>query len=274
MIRTIIEGDGRSSLSPIALWREYREYSTLLRYLALRDLRLRFRNPSLGALWVTLQPLLPMVIFSFVFARVLQPSVGTIPYSLFALAGLVPWTFFSSAVSTAGMVFVWNANLLNKVYFPRAILPASAVLASSIELVVGCLLLCGYSVFKGFPPRWSWLWLPVLALEMTVLAFFTSLGIATLNALHRDVKFAVPFLMQLWIYASPVIYSASILPGQYRWLLGLNPLAGVLEQFRWALLGAGPDPAVLWISLASSIALVLAAIGVFRYFEHTLAERI
>jgi lipopolysaccharide transport system permease protein len=272
--KTVIEGDGRWDFSPFALWREYSEYSTLLRYLAMRDVHLRFRNPSLGALWVTLQPLLPMVVFSFVFARFLQPSTGGVPYSLFVLAGLVPWTFFSSAVSTAGMTFAWNANLLTKVYFPRAILPAAAVMASSLELGVGCLLLCLYSVSKGYWPRWSWLCIPLLAAAMAGLAFFTSLALATLNALHRDVKFAVPFVMQLWIYASPVVYSASMLPAKRRWLLGLNPLAGVLEGFRWALVGAAPQWGVFWTSLASSLVLALAAVCLFRYFDAVLAERV
>lgn len=269
---TIIEGDAGLSLK--AWWREYREHATLLRYLAARDVRLRFRNLSLGLLWTILQPLLPALIFAVVFSRILQPATVGVPYSLFALAGLAPWSFFSSAVSSAGMTFAWNANLLNKVYFPRAILPVSSVLASSIELAVGCVLLAGYSVMCGYPPRWSWLLLPVAACAIMLLACFVSLGLATLNALHREVKFAVPFAMQLWMYASPVVYPASLIPGRYRWLLGFNPLTWALETFRWAFFGSVPDTTLFWMSVASSLAVAAIAVGLFRAYEGSVPERL
>lgn len=216
---------------------EYREFVPLLRYLAARDWRLRYRNASLGTLWVILQPLLPMLVFTMVFAKVLRPSTGDVPYSLYALAGLAPWSFFSSTVSRACLAFVSNANLLNKVYFPRAILPASSVLGGVVDLGVGCALVCGYAILSGYLPTWRWALLPVCAALTLLTAFFVSLLLATLNALQRDVKHAMQFLMQLWLYASPVAYPAGLVPEQYRWLLGLNPMTAVLESFRWSQIG-------------------------------------
>jgi lipopolysaccharide transport system permease protein len=263
----------RRGVSFKTAWAECRESATLLRYLTLRDLRLRFQDPLLGVLWVTLQPLLPAAVFATIFARILQPTTSGVPYSLFALAGFVPWTFFSTSVSTASMTFVWNANLLNKVYFPRAVLPASAMLASSVELMAGVVLVCGYSVFRGFPPRASWLLLPLLGLYVAAIAFFVSLGLATANALNRNVKFAIPFLMQVWIYASPVVYPSSFVPERSRWLLGLNPLTGALDGFRAALFGTPLNYRLLLLSLASAAAIALGSVLFFHRYEAFLAER-
>jgi lipopolysaccharide transport system permease protein len=270
---TVVEPAGRG-ISLVSALAEYGEYSALLRYLALRDLRLRFQNPWLGVVWVTLQPLLPAAIFAVIFARILQPSTGGVPYSLYALAGFVPWTFFSTSVSTASMTFVWNANLLNKVYFPRAVLPASAMLASTAELVAGLVLVCGYGAWRGYPPLLSWLWLPVLALYVALIAFFVSLGLATANALNRNVKFAIPFLMQIWIYATPVVYPISILPARTRMILGFNPLTGALDAFRAALLGTPLNRTLFLLSLASTAVLAAVAVAVFRHYEALLAERV
>lgn len=270
---TVIEPAGRG-LSLRSTLAEYREYSALLRYLTLRDLRLRFQNPWLGFVWVTLMPLLPAAIFSTIFARILQPATGGVPYSLYAFAGFVPWTFFSTSVSTASMTFVWNANLLNKVYFPRAVLPASAMLASSAELGAGLILLCGYSAWRGYTPLLSWLWLPLLALYIAAIAFVVSLGLAVANALNRNVKFAIPFLMQVWIYATPVVYPVSILPERTRFVLALNPLTGALDAFRAALLGSPMDVRLFLTSLAATAVLGTLAAMLFRRYEALLAERI
>jgi lipopolysaccharide transport system permease protein len=270
---TVIEPSRRG----ISLWTslaEYRDYSALLRYLTLRDLRLRFQSPLLGILWVTLMPLLPAAIFATIFARILQPHTAGVPYSLFALAGFVPWTFFSTSVSTASMTFVWNANLLNKVYFPRAVLPASAMLASSVELIAGLGLVCVYGAWRGYRPLVSWLWLPPIALYVAAIAFFVALGLATANALNRNIKFAIPFLMQIWIYATPVVYPISILSPRMRLILGLNPLTGALDAFRAALLGTPMDRTLFLISLAATAVFALTAISIFRRYEALLAERV
>jgi lipopolysaccharide transport system permease protein len=270
---TIIEPAGRG-ISLVAALAEYGEYSALLRYLTLRDLRLRFQSPLLGIVWVTLMPLLPATIFATIFAKILQPGTGGVPYALYALAGFVPWTFFSTSVSTASMTFVWNANLLNKVYFPRAVLPASAMLASSAELLAGLVLVCGYSIWRGYPPLVSWLWLPVLGLYVALIAFIVSLGLATANALNRNVKFAIPFLMQIWIYATPVVYPISIVAPRTRLILALNPLTGALDAFRAALLGTAMDHTLFLISLAATAVFAIAAVSIFRRYEALLAERV
>lgn len=273
MMTTIIEGS-RQRTSWWARMAEYAEFASLAKYLAQRDFRLRYRHASLGVLWVILQPLLPMIIFTGVFSRVLRPSTNGIPYSLFALAGLVPWSFFSSSVTRACMVFVSSGNLLTKVYFPRGILPGSAILGSVLDLGAGCVLVLGYSIWNGYLPSWRWLLLPAVALQTVVVALFISLALATLNAVFRDVKHAMPFLMQLWMYASPVAYSSSLVPPRYRWLVGLNPMASVLDGFRWILFGTRPDLTLYWGSVVSLAVVAGAAIWLFHRFEQSLAERV
>jgi homopolymeric O-antigen transport system permease protein len=272
MTTTIIDADRRGS--PSDLVQEYTEFGTLIRYLAMRDLRLRYRHASLGALWVILQPLLPMLIFVGIFSRVLRPSSGDVPYSLLVLSGMVPWTFFAASVSYGCMTFVSNANLLNKVYMPRAILPASAILGSSVDLGVGCLLLSAYAIWLGYWPHWNWLVLPFFALQAIVTAFFVSLGLATLNAIYRDVKHAMQFMLQLWLYATPVVYSPALISPKYRWLLGLNPMTSVVEGFRWAVLGIALDWQICLYSLASTMLIAVGALVLFRHFERSLAERV
>jgi lipopolysaccharide transport system permease protein len=269
---TVIENSQQSvSLSSLS---EYREFGSLLKYLVIRDIHLRYRHASLGATWVILQPLLPMVIFTVVLGHLLRPSTNGVPYSLFVLAGLVPWSFFSASVSRACLVFINSANLLTKVYFPRGILPASAILGGSLDLVVGCALLLVYSMWKGYFPNLRWLLLPGLALQTILVAFFISLGLATLNALIRDVKHAMQFLMQLWLYASPVAYSSSLVPERYRWLVGLNPITSVLDGYRWCLFGTRPSLPLYWGSVAATVVLAIASVWLFSYFQDSLAERV
>jgi len=273
MVTTVIDASRRRT--PLrALLAECAEFSSLAKYLALRDFRLRYRHASLGALWVVLQPLLPMIVFTGVFGRVLRPSTSGVPYSLFALAGLVPWSFFSSSVSRSALVFVSSGNLLTKVYFPRVILPASSVLGNILDLGVGCLLAFGYSIWNGYLPTWRWLFLPAVAFQTMLVAFFVSLALATLNSLLRDVKHAMQFLMQLWMYASPVAYSSSLVPERYRWLVGCNPMTCVLDGFRWSLFGTRPDLALYGASTASVAVVAGAAFWLFHRFQESLAERV
>lgn len=271
MATTIIDADRRSASD---LLHDYAGSGTLVRYLTMRDLRLRYRHASLGALWVILQPLLPMLVFTGIFSRVLRPSTGDVPYSLFVLSGMVPWSFFSAAVSFGCSTFVSNANLLNKVFIPRAILPASAILGSSVDLGVGCLLLSAYAMWKHYWPHWNWLALPIFILQVVVTAFFVSLGLATLNALFRDVKHAMQFTLQLWLYATPVVYSPTLIHAKYRWLLGLNPMTSVVEGFRWAVLRIPMDRQLCLTSWACSVVIAIAALTMFRHFERSLAERV
>jgi len=270
---TIIQS-ARQPVPLAAVVREYTAYGSLLKHLTLRDLRLRYRHASLGLLWVIVQPVVSMIVFALVFSRVLRPATGDVPYSLYALAGLVPWSFFASSLSRACMVFVANSGLLTKVYFPRAILPASAVLGSALDLAVGCGLVCLYAVGSGFWPSWRWMLLPAVAAQAVVTTFFIALGLATLNAIQRDVKHAMQFVIQLWMYASPVVYPSSLVPGPYRWLFGLNPLTSVLDGFRWCLFGTPPDWPLYAASVVSMAALAAGAVRLFFHFERTLAERV
>lgn len=272
MATTVIDAERLGS--PGDLLQDYAKSGTLIRYLAMRDLRLRYRHASLGAIWVILQPLLPMLVFAAIFSRVLRPSTGDVPYSLFVLTGMVPWSFFSSAVSFGCMTFVSNANLLNKVYIPRAILPGCAVLGSSVDLGVGCVLLCAYAIWNHYWPHWTWLALPLFALQVIVTAFFLSLGLATLNAIFRDVKHAMQFMLQLWLYATPIVYSPTLIHAKYRWLFGLNPMTSVVEGFRWAVLGVSIDRQLCLGSLACTMVIAIGALALFRHFERSLAERV
>ncbi len=266
--------DGR----PLPLKRqlaEYWEYRGLLRHLLVKELKVRYRHTALGVVWSLAQPLLPALILGGVFGRALtRPDAAGVPYALFLLAGLVPWSFFSGAVNMASGAFVSNGYVLTKVYFPRAILPAASVLTLAAEFAAGCLILCGWAVAAGWPVRLSWLWLPVLFVGSALFAFLISLGIASLNVLYRDIRHALPFLLQLWLYATPILYSPLLVPPRWRWLFGLNPMTGIVLGFRHALFGTPFD---LRLGAASACAASLAAIAgiaVFLRLQDALAERV
>jgi lipopolysaccharide transport system permease protein len=254
---------------------EYWEYRGLLRHLVVKELKVRYRQTTMGIVWSLAQPLLPALILSVVFSRALMPSEAAhVPYALFLLAGLAPWSFFAGAVTLASGAFVANGYILTKVYFPRAILPAAAVLTSTVEFAGTCLLLCIWAIVAGWPIHLTWLWLPALFAFNAVFAFLIAIGIASLNVLYRDVRHALPFLLQVWMYATPVLYSPALVPERWRWLLGLNPMTGVVLGFRHVLLGTPFDlrlavPSVCAAALASA-----AGVAVFLRLQDALAERV
>jgi lipopolysaccharide transport system permease protein len=268
---TVIEGSRISFTQRIA---EYWHYPTLLYLLTLRDITLRYRQTALGVLWAIVQPIFPMLIFTVLFARVLRPETGAVPYSVFALAGLAPWTFFANAINTSSGTFVTHQNLLNKIYFPRAILPGAAVAACLPDLLVALSFLFGLVLWRGYRPTSEWLLLPVVTLVATGLAMAVGLGAASLIAIYRDIKYLFPFLVQLWMYATPVIYPAKLLPQRLRWCLGLNPMAGVVEAFRYCLFGTPPDWNLLALSALSGACIVIAAALLFHRMEVDMAERV
>jgi lipopolysaccharide transport system permease protein len=267
---TVIDQSGISFGQKIA---EYRQYFTLFLFLTLRDITLRYRQTLLGVVWAVLQPVLPMVVFPVVFARVLRPETGSVPYSLFAMSGLVPWTFFANAMNTSGSTFATNHNLLNKVYFPRAILPGAAVAACVVDLIAGATFLLGMLLWQGYRPAVEWLWLPVIALAMGALALAVGLAMAVLIALYRDIKHVFPVLVQLWMFATPVMYPAKLLSARFRWALDLNPMAGVVEACRSCLFGTPVDWNLLMISGLSTILISGVAALLFHHLESDLAER-
>jgi lipopolysaccharide transport system permease protein len=270
-VLTVIDQSGVPLFQKIA---EYSRYRTLFVFLALRDITLRYRQTALGVLWAVLQPLLPMAIFTAVFARVLRPSTAGVPYWLFVLAGMAPWTFFANAIGMSGTTFINNHNLLNKVYFPRAILPGAAVAACLLDYAVMGVFVLGLALWSGYRPTAEWLLLPVIALITTSLAIFVGLALASLMATYRDVKHVLPFLVQLWMFSTPIIYPVNLLPLQVRRVIGLNPMAGVVEALRSCIFGTPPDWNLLALSGLSTVVIGFVAVLLFHRLEADLAERV
>jgi lipopolysaccharide transport system permease protein len=268
---TVIEGSRTSLSQRIA---EYRHYPTLFLFFTLRDVMLRYRQTALGIVWAVVQPILPMAIFTLVFARVLRPETGGVPYSVFALVGLAPWTFFANAITASSLTFVTNHNLLNKTYFPRAILPSAAVAACLIDWLIAGVFLFGLLFWKGYRPTPEWLLLPLFVLITAVLAMAVGLAGASLIAVYRDMKYAFPFLVQVWMYATPVVYPASMVSPKVRWLIGFNPMAGVVEGFRSCLFGTPADWHLLAQSSISAAGIFITAALLFHHMEADLAERV
>src|SRR5438105_2193818 len=247
---------------------ELRAYRELLYFLMWRDVKVRYKQTTLGAAWVALQPLLTMVVFSLVFGRLAGLRSDGIPYPLFAYAGLLPWTFFSGAVNKSGNSLIGNANLITKVYFPRILIPAAAVGAGLLDFAIAFLVLVLLMLYYGVAPTWGLVLLPALVVLVALLALGVGLLTSALNVKYRDVGNALPFMIQLWMFASPVIYPASMLPEEWRWLLKLNPLTGIIEGFRFALFGhRGLDWAALAISTVVTLTLLTYAAYNFRRME-------
>jgi lipopolysaccharide transport system permease protein len=249
-------------------------YRGLFFFLVWRDVKIRYAQTVLGAGWAILQPLLTMVIFTIIFGRFAKIPSDGVPYSVFSLAALVPWTYFSTALSGASGSLVSNTNLLTKVYFPRLVIPFAPVLAGLVDLAISFVILVGVMLYHGMVPGiLAVAVVPVLVLSMILTASGVGCWLAALNIQYRDVKYVTPFLVQVWMYASPVVYPMSIVPAQYHWLYGLNPIAGVIEGFRAVLLGTGSIPTR---TIASSllVAAVLFVTGAlyFRRTERVFAD--
>jgi lipopolysaccharide transport system permease protein len=255
--------------------REVWAYRGLLYFFVWRDVKIRYKQTAIGVLWVVLQPVLTMLAFTLFFGRLAKlPSEG-LPYPVFYFAALVPWTYFSYALQMTTSVVVDNQAIITKVYFPRLILPISAALSGLVDFAIGFVVLAIFTVAYGIRPTLAALWLPALL----ALAFFTALGVglwlSALNALYRDVHYVVPFLIQFWMFASPVAYPSSLVPVRWRWLYGLNPMAGVIDGFRWAITGRGQAPSLLLLASAFAVALVvLGGLFFFNRMETSVADRV
>jgi lipopolysaccharide transport system permease protein len=250
------------------LWR-FRE---LVFFLALRDVTVRYKQTALGVAWVLLQPLLAMGIFSIVFgSRGL--TAGGVPYPLFVISGLVPWFYFANATSGASGSIVGNAQLISKVYFPRLAIPLAAVLAALVDLAIGLAMAIILLVVFGVGIGPQLLALPVLVMLEVVTAFSVSIWLSALDVQYRDVRYAVPFLVQVWLFATPVIYASADVPARWQVLLALNPMSGIIEGFRWALLGGAEPPlAALTVSVVVVAALLATGLLYFRRMERTFAD--
>jgi len=266
---TVIEpSTGWRALDLRELWR-FRE---LVYFLALRDVKVRYKQTALGVAWVLLQPLLAMGIFSIVFGSRGLATEG-VPYSLFVVSGLVPWFYFSNATSGASGSIVSNTQLISKVYFPRLAIPLAALAANLVDFSIGLLLELVLLVVFGVPLGVHLLAIPALVGLIILTALGVSVWLSALDVQYRDVRYAVPFFMQVWLFASPVIYSVSDVPERWRPLLIINPMTGVIEGFRWALLGKeSPDFGVIAVSTIVVVALLLGGIVYFKRMERTFAD--
>ena len=246
----------------------------LLYFLTMRDIRLRYKQTVIGLLWVILQPTLTMVVFSLFFGKLAGIPSDGIPYPIFAYAGLLPWMFFSLAVTTSSNSLVGNASLITKVYFPRMIIPGAAVLAALVDLMVASLVLAGLMVIYQIPLRPSLIWLPFLVLLMAGLAFGAGLGLSALNLRYRDVRLMLPFLLQLSMFSTPIIYPVSLVPGPWRSIVQLNPLAGLIGSFRAAIFGQPINGgALIWAVVSTALLLIGTAIY-FRGTEQRFADHV
>jgi lipopolysaccharide transport system permease protein len=248
------------------------DYRELLYFLTLRDIKVRYKQTLMGAAWVIIQPLMLMLVVTLVFNRFARIDAGSLPYPLFAYSGLLLWTFFAGGVTNGTYSLVSNVNLVTKVYFPRMFIPAAAVGAGLFDLGIASLLLVVLAVYYGVALTWGLLMLPVFVLLVTWLALGVGMTVAALTVRYRDLRHALPFVMQFWMFASPVVYPSSIVPEGWRWLYVLNPLTGILEGFRAALAGEAFNWKLIGVSAAVSLALLLVAVYVFRRAEDSFAD--
>jgi lipopolysaccharide transport system permease protein len=252
--------------------RELWEYRELLYILAWRDVKVRYKQTAIGAAWAILQPLLTMALFSVLFGRFAGLPSGGVPYPLFVFAALLPWQLFARALSDSSISLVANQSLISKVYFPRLMIPLSAVLAGLVDFGITLLLLFGIMLFYGIVPTLAILMLPLFLLLAIAAALAVGLWLSALNVQYRDVMYAIPFLAQFWFFATPIAYSSSIVPERWRLLFGLNPMTGVVEGFRWALLGTEAPSSLLLVSAAVVVVLLVGGLIYFRRMEDSFAD--
>ena len=247
-------------------------YRELLYFLAWRDVKIRYKQTALGVGWAILQPLLTLVIFTILFGRLAKIPSGGQPYSVFALAGILPWTFFANAITNASNSLVNNSNLIGKVYFPRLIMPAATVLAAVVDLGFSFVLMFGYYAYQHVPITINILFLPALVLVTILLAMAVGAFFAAMNVKYRDVRYALPFLVQLAMYATPIIYPLSLVPQQWRTVVGLNPMAAIVEGYRTALLGGVFNWPSLAIASLATVAILVGSAFYFRSVEKGFAD--
>jgi lipopolysaccharide transport system permease protein len=253
--------------------RELWEYRELIYFFAWRDIKVRYKQTVIGALWAIIQPVFTMVIFSLFFGRLAKVPSDGLPYPVFSFAALVPWTFFANALTQASNSLVLSANMIKKIYFPRLSLPIATVLAGVVDFVLAFMVLLGIMLYYGLAPTINVLWLPLFLLLALVTSLGVSLWLSTMNVQFRDVRYTIPFLTQAWLFVTPIAYPSSLLSEPWRTLSGLNPMAGVVEGFRWALLGTDTAPGPMTI-VSALVALTLFVTGAFyfRRMEQSFAD--
>jgi len=253
--------------------RELWDYRELFYFLAWRDMKVRYKQTVLGVLWALIQPFFTMVIFTVVFGQMANISSEGVPRPVFYFSALLPWFYFSSTLTNAGMSLVSNSGLLTKIYFPRIILPAAAALVPLVDFLIGSIFLIGFMVYYNIPIGWNLLLWPILVVPLALLAFGLGTFLAALNVKYRDIKYAIPFGIQLLLFMAPIIYPSSAIPERFQWLLALNPLSGLIEAFRYAVV---PSYSVHWdvlgFSLAVTAAILVCAVLYFKRTEKAFAD--
>lgn len=270
---TILEA-GRSELH---YWKDVWHYRELFAILAWRDISVRYKQTIIGILWAVLRPLLTMLVFTVIFGKLAKlPSEGSVPYALMVLVGMLPWFLFSSILGEASNSLIGNANLVSKVYFPRIIIPAASAATALVDFGINLVLLLGLMLWYGFFPSWRIVYLPVVTLLAVLASFGPALFITALNVRYRDFRFVMPFILQFGLYVSPVGYSSSVVPEQWRFWFNLNPVVGVIDGFRWCLFGG--DSQLDWMGLMLNGCIIAAflwlGVSYFRRTEKTFADLI
>jgi lipopolysaccharide transport system permease protein len=265
-------------IQPSKGWRflnlkELWQFRELVYFLTWRDIKVRYKQTVIGAAWSLLKPVMTMVVFTIIFNKFAKIDSEGLPYPLFAFAGLLPWNYFSESISRGGLGLVGNANLVSKVYFPRLIIPLASVTTPVVDFLLSFVVFLGLMMWFGIRPGFGILYLPLLLLFTLITAFGVSLWLSAVNVRYRDVGYAIPVMIQFWLYASPVAYPVSLVPEKWRFFYGLNPMVGVIEGFRWALLGKEvPDSFVMIMSGVIVFVLLGSGILYFKHTERTFAD--
>src|SRR5262245_58381891 len=253
--------------------REVWAYRELLYFLIWRDVKVRYKQTAIGAGWAILQPFLTMVVFSVFFGRLAEIPSDGIPYPIFTFAALVPWTFFANGLNQSANSLVGSANLITKVYFPRLVVPLATVLSGIVDFVLALIVLLGMMLYYGLMPTINVLWLPFFLLLALAASLGVGLWFSALNVQYRDVRYVVPFFTQLGLFATPIAYPSSLLSEPWRTIYGLNPMVGVVDGFRWALLGTHTSPGLITVaSSLMTLAILIAGLFYFRRMEKTFAD--
>ena len=263
---------GLSALNLRDLW-IYRE---LVVFMIWRDIKVRYKQTALGALWAIIQPVMTMLVFTFLFNTVAKLPTDDIPAPIFSFSALLPWGLFTTALNAASRSLTSNTNMITKTYFPRLILPMASVLGGLVDFAIAFVILIGMMVYFHVYPGWNALWaVPVFLALLLVTALGVALWLSAINVKYRDVGYALPFLTQFWMFVTPVVYSSTVIPEKWRLLFALNPMTGVINGFRWALLGAGNPPDLL-VAISAVIAILVLVSGLFyfRNMERTFADMI
>lgn len=268
--RLVIEA-GRSERQ---YWRDLWRYRELFYFLAWRDILVRYKQTAIGMMWALIRPFLTMVVFSVVFGQLAKlPSEG-VPYPILVFAAMLPWQFFANSLSECSNSLITNANLVSKVYFPRLVVPASAIMVSFVDFMISGMILLGLMAWYNFIPSWRIITLPLFILIAFAAALGAGLWLAALSVKYRDFRYIVPFIVQFGLYVSPVGFSSRIVPIEWRWLYSLNPMVGVIDGFRWAILGGDFEIywAGFWLSTGLVLLLLISGVRYFRAYERTFAD--